>query len=95
SGTPNELVRFVFHPIIPLYGRRSEGASRTIIDDRQRLRPDALRPRMIPGVALRIALKAGSPRRTSRAVAASANFADSYQIDPDLSIIKCGYRNLA
>jgi hypothetical protein len=50
---------------------------------------------MIPGVALRIALKAGSPRRTSRAVAASANFADSYQIDPDLSIIKCGYRNLA
>jgi hypothetical protein len=28
-----------------------------------------------------------------RAVAAFANFADSYQIDPDLSIRKCKYRN--
>ena len=29
------------------------------------------------------------------AVAVSANFDDSYQIHPDLSIRKCGYRNHA
>jgi hypothetical protein len=30
----------------------------------------------------------------TRSVAASANFNDFYQIDPDLSIKKCGHRNL-
>jgi hypothetical protein len=32
-------------------------------------------------------------QRRPRCAAASANFDDSYQIDPDLSIIKCYYRN--
>ena len=34
-------------------------------------------------------------RRVNRAVAVSANFVDSYHIDPDMSIIKCQDRNRA
>ena len=64
---------------------------RSILHNR-RLIADALRPKMITGVALRIAGRFPT-RRAHRAVAVFANFADSYQIDPDLSIIKCLYRN--
>jgi hypothetical protein len=48
---------------------------------------------MILRIALRIASKAGSPPARQPRVAVSANFIDSYQIDPDLSITKCGDRN--
>jgi hypothetical protein len=79
----------------PVYGREFEGASRTILHDCQCRRPGARRRRLMRVAVLRIALRAGSPAARHRAVAASANFADSYQIDPDLSIIKYQYRNHA
>jgi hypothetical protein len=34
-------------------------------------------------------------QRRSRCAAASANFDDSYQINPDLSIVKCYYNNIS
>src|ERR1700738_1781698 len=61
SGTPDHLVAWVFHSIVPLHGLGSAGACRAILGDRRRPRPDALCPRMMLRVALRIASKAGSP----------------------------------
>jgi len=60
---------------------------RSILRDRRRWSPTRFAPKWS------WVLRCGLPRRpvhhwrAHRAVADSANFADSYQIDPDLSII--------